>query len=80
MPITFYWTERTLVFRPRYVSILEYGIQAGTGENDRYADGASNLRKKPVQKNRGTLHNLIEDARLNGAHQYISDFAPDSVR
>jgi len=24
--------------------------KAGTGENDRYADGASNLRKKPVQK------------------------------
>jgi len=24
--------------------------KTGTGENDRYADGASNLRKKPVQK------------------------------
>ena len=24
--------------------------KAGTGENDRYADGVSNLRKKPVQK------------------------------
>ncbi|MCB0476293.1 MAG: hypothetical protein KDC69_11500, partial [Flavobacteriaceae bacterium] len=46
--------------------------KAGTGENDRYADGASNLRKKPVQKI-GEHYNTHHDFMVNFIDCVIRD-------